>query len=134
MLNGLNGLFLRYDPDARNFVPAASDDFYVPGNGRSLTVVEVGGRPAVVATENEGPTRAFVPAGMTDRVRIAAGDRVQRIYFTLPDGRPSVEEVYYGSGYLSQRSRTVWLPAGSRNIEVVDFAGQRRAITPELSR
>ncbi|WP_116127791.1 VCBS repeat-containing protein [Lewinella sp. IMCC34183] len=121
MLDGLNGLVLTFDPERHTFTEAAEHDFFVPGNGRSLTVVNVGGLPTLVAAENQGSTRAFVLTGEAPRaVRVPAD--AQRVTYTL-DGRPTLTEVYYGSGYLSQRSRTVWLPAGATDVRIVTFAG-----------
>jgi hypothetical protein len=124
MQDGLNGLALRFDPQQGAFVPLATDRFFVPGDGRSLSVIDVGGKPAVIATENQGPTRAFaLPETSAKLVSVSVRADAQCVRFTLADGRQSLAEVYYGSGYLSQRSRTVWLPAGSREIEIVGFDG-----------
>ena len=129
-LDALNGIVLTFDPATRQFVydPARWQGFLVPGNGRSMTVVNAGGKPILVTSENQGPTRAF--ALQPDRARaITLPPDAQRVTYTL-EGRQTVTEVYYGSGYLSQRSRTVWLPAGAEDVRVINFAGE----AGELSR
>ncbi|NJB86627.1 hypothetical protein GGR26_002404 [Lewinella marina] len=120
MLNALNGLVLLFDPGSRTFIPAAERDFHVPGNGRSLTVVNVNGAPTLVASENQGPTTAYRLAQAGQLVRVPAD--AQRVTYTV-NGKPSLTEVYYGSGYLSQRSRDIWLPAGATDIQVHTFKG-----------
>ncbi len=126
-LDALNGLVLTFDPATRSFATAAEQDFFVPGNGRSLTVMEVAGQQTLVASENRGPTTAYTlpSAGGTP---LPTPADAQRVTFTL-DGKPTLQEVYYGNGYLSQRSRTLWLPAGAENVAVINFAGERSALS-----
>ncbi len=123
-LDALNGIVLTFDPAAGAFTydPMQWQDFFVPGNGRSLTVVNAGGAAVVVSSENKGPTRAFDLQQGGSRGLTLPPD-AQRVTYTL-EGRRTVAEVYYGSGYLSQRTRTLWLPAGAEDIRVIDFRGR----------
>ncbi|MCP9236734.1 VCBS repeat-containing protein [Lewinella sp. JB7] len=123
-LDALNGLVLLFDPERGDFRPAREREaaIFVPGNGRSLTVVNAGGAPLLVASENQGTTRAFAPTrSRLNFVPVPAN--VQRVSYTLA-GRSVVEEVYYGSGYLSQRGRGVWLPPGVEEIHFTGFDGR----------
>ncbi len=128
-LDALNGLVLTFNPLAGEYEYAAERwrDFYVPGNGRSLTVVDAGGKAVVVASENQGPTRAYRITGTKARAYRVPPD-AQRVSYTL-EGRRTAVEVYYGSGYLSQRSRTVWLPAGAEDVRVVTFTGEAQEVS-----
>ena len=116
-LDALDGLVLLYDPARHDFALASSDEqgIDVPGDGRSLTVVDVRGSPVIIAAEYQGPTRSYrlhYPAGTP---LPAPGAGTQRLSYSL-DGRTVAREVYQGSGYLTQSSRTVWLPEGAQNV------------------
>ena len=125
MQDALNGLLLRFDPTSKQFTPVEDDAFFVPGNGRSLTVVDIQGQAGLIAAENQGPTYAYTLTRAAEAyTRVVVPPDAQRVVYTLPGGGQSLTEVYHGSGYLSQRSRTVWLPAGSTHVEVVTFSGQ----------
>ena len=114
-LDALNGITLLYDPELRNFAGSRVQGIYVPGNGRSLSVLEVGGQPLLVAAENQGPTRAYaVPGANAQRIRLPRG--TQRLTYQI-DGRTVALETYQGSGYLSQSSPVVWLPEAARVID-----------------
>ena len=121
MLDGLNGVVLTFDPAAGDFVAVPSSEFHVPGNGRSLTVAEVGGNPTLIASENRGPTTAYRLAENGGRPLHLPAD-AQRVTFTV-DGRTTLTEVYYGNGYLSQRTRSVWLPAAATDVRIVRYDG-----------
>ena len=43
-------------------------------------------------------------------------------------GTKSKRELYYGSGYLSQSSRSLILPIDVKSVEVFDFTGKSREI------
>ncbi|MCC9165475.1 VCBS repeat-containing protein [Pontibacter sp. XAAS-A31] len=45
---------------------------------------------------------------------------------TLANGKKRKQEFYFGSGYLSQSSRTLWLPAGTKSVQIIDRAGKVR--------
>ncbi len=125
MLDALNGLLLTFDPEAKDFVVKNADDFYVPGNGRSLTLIDAAGTPTLIAAENNGPTTAY--GIMSTGLRaITLPPDAQRMTYLL-GGKPTVSEVYYGNGYLSQRSRTLWLPAGASDLRIVTFGGTTEA-------
>ncbi|WP_198664802.1 VCBS repeat-containing protein [Lewinella sp. IMCC34191] len=123
MLDALNGLVLLFDPDSHAFVPARSDAFVVPGNGRSLTLIDIAGMPTIVAAENRGPSRAFTPSD-TEWQRISVPPNAQRVLYDM-DGVETLSEVYYGSGYLSQATRNLWLPSTATNFRVITFQGEQ---------
>ncbi|THH36338.1 VCBS repeat-containing protein [Neolewinella litorea] len=119
MLDALNGLVLLFDPATKTF-SARPSALHVPGNGRSLTVITVDDVPTLVASENQGATTAYRTTQPGQMVQVPAD--AQRVTYSV-GGRPTLEEVYYGSGYLSQRSRNLWLPAGASDIRIITFSG-----------
>ncbi|PPK88018.1 VCBS repeat protein [Neolewinella xylanilytica] len=127
MLDALNGLVLLFEPATATFVPGVSNAFIVPGNGRSLTVMNVAGTPIIVAAENQGPTRAFsIDAPRLQRISVPPN--AQRVHYRL-NGNPTVTEVYYGSGFLSQTTRDLWLPAGATDLRIITFAGAEAVLS-----
>jgi hypothetical protein len=51
---------------------------------------------------------------------------------TLSNGKSYKQEFYYGSSYLSHASRVLRLPKDITSFVVVDFAGNKRTINPDL--
>ncbi|WP_229359408.1 VCBS repeat-containing protein [Flectobacillus major] len=47
----------------------------------------------------------------------------------LKNGKKLKEEVSIGNTYLSQSSNTVWLPYGTKSVEISNISGQKRIIT-----
>ncbi len=105
--------------------PAASG-FLVPGDGKGLAAIDLGGRPGLVALQNDDRLLAFTaqPATAARAITVrlsgpsgnptAVGARV-----TLADGPRvlTVSEVTAGSGYQSQSTATLFLtlPRGIKN-------------------
>lgn len=123
-LDALNGICLLYDPEAKNFRPLRSGEsgLYVPGNGRTVVGLRSGDQRAVVAAENQGETRAYTLRRTAGRW-VHPGPQTARLVLTHTDGKSSVREVYYGSGFLGQNSRQVWLDASVTEVEEIGFDG-----------
>jgi len=122
-MDALNGLALIFDPELSDFRVAPREDhgFYVPGNGRSLTHVHTAASSLLFAGENQGQTRAFNAEPIGSLLKV--GPAVQRVTFLL-GGQSTTAEVYYGSGFLSQSSRMVWLPPDAKEVRTIDFVGE----------
>jgi hypothetical protein len=110
-LDALNGITLLFNPADKTFsaVDLPQSGLYVPGNGRSLVRLRHGEDQVFVAAENQGPTRAFKAENSAGRW-YSVKPTTARLLLTHQDGSQSVWECYYGSGFLSQNSRQVWLP------------------------
>ena len=113
MLDASNGLVLLWDAKRGDFTTIGSGapwvaGIFAPGNGRSVVVMNVGGRPVVVTSENQGLTRAYRLPVATDQ-QVLAPQRDNRAAYTH-DGKRVAVEYYYGSGYLGQSTRSVWVP------------------------
>ncbi|MBC6993746.1 VCBS repeat-containing protein [Neolewinella lacunae] len=121
-IDALNGICLLFEPAAKTFrpLPLRESGLYVPGNGRSLVRMRAGEQQLLVAAENQGPTRAYAVPGAPGRwLRIGAN--TARLNLVHADGHRSVQECYYGSGFLSQSSRQVWIPATVREVTEMPF-------------
>jgi hypothetical protein len=116
-LDGHNGLIMVFLPEEKRFryVPPSSSGFYVPGDGRALVEFPLSeGRKMILASENQGPTRAFVMA--TNQWWRSVGPLTQAVEYVNSQGEKVRKEVYYGSGFLSQSARGLWLPEGAKGV------------------
>jgi len=102
--------------------------FFVPGDAKGLAEVASGERPSlVVATQNNDSLRAFAPTERRGRsVRLHPLDRF--VTLTFKDGSTRKKELHYGSGYLSQSSRTVWVPRSAERVVVHGADGSSRPL------
>jgi hypothetical protein len=83
----------------------------------------------VLAANNDGPLRIFA-AGKSkglDQVYLANLDS-KYADITLKNGKQYKVEFYYGSGYLSQRSRSILLNNLIKEIRVTDFTGKSKIV------
>ncbi len=119
-IDALNGICLLYDAQKKTFIPQdlRKSGFFVPGNGRSLTQLRLGEEQILVTGENQSPTRAYALAPAPGRWQQVA-PRATRLVLTHQDGKQSVQECYYGSGFLSQKSRQIWLPATVTSVREI---------------
>jgi hypothetical protein len=121
-IDALNGLALLFDPSTKSFrsLSMKESGLFVPGNGRSLVRLRGIDGQVLIAAENQGATRAYKVAAAGGRWhRPSAG--TTRLILTYRDGHQSVKECYYGSGFLSQSSRNVWLAETVVEVEEVAF-------------
>ncbi|TXF89900.1 RNA-binding protein [Neolewinella aurantiaca] len=121
-IDALNGIALLFDPATKSFRSLSMQEsgLFVPGNGRSLVSLRGADGQVLVAAENQGPTRAYeLPTAGGRWYQPAA--KTARLSLTYKDGHTSVKECYYGSGFLSQGGRGVWLPDSVTEVEEVGF-------------
>lgn len=121
-IDALNGIALLFDPATKSFrsLPMGESGLFVPGNGRSLVRLRHGEGQLVVAAENQGETRAYELPTSRGRWQPLSAETA-RLILTYQDGHQSVKECYYGSGFLSQGSRNVWLPETVVSVKEVSF-------------
>ncbi len=112
-------------------VDVRDSGFYVPGDAKSLVSLHSGNEEVIIATINNGPIVCHRFPGSGETVYAArAGDIAALI--TKGDGRIQKTEFQYGSGYLSQSSRSVRIPGDATSVIIVDTAGKRTEILPGL--
>lgn len=98
--------------------------FLVPTDGRALGLVRTTEGYRTIAVSNNAPVRLFGP-----RAKFESGERivdvtdplVTRAVIRFADGSERIQEIHYGSGYLSQSSRMILVPRGAEEIRL--FAG-----------
>jgi hypothetical protein len=115
-------------------VPLERSGFFVDGDAKGIArVMDHEGTPLLLVTSNRDSLRTFRPTGIRKGrpwvVSLQPDDAWVEI--TYPDGRKRKEEMYYGSTYLSQSSRSVTVPAGAVAVAITNYAGDRRTVTPK---
>ena len=129
------GLYLRGDGRG-GFLPLSlsASGFYVRGDGKGLALLHTAREEDIfIATQNQDSVLAFGRAGSPgaekasgEWITLLPGDLSADI--TLRDGQKRHLEFYYGSTYLSQSSRKLFLSKDMQKVVIRDFNGGQRII------
>lgn len=107
-LNAGNGLALMGDGQGSfRALTAEESGFFVPGDGKALVLARGENGPLVVAAQNRGELVLARP-----QVQMKAVEAKSDGLVVLPGGGSRRIETYFGSGYLGQSGRMMWVPAG----------------------
>jgi hypothetical protein len=126
--DGCNGLLLQGDGKG-GFTPQSilQSGIFIPGNGKSLVRLKTGaGNYLLAAGQNRGPLKIFELKKKVNYIPIGPLD--VRATVKYKDGRVQVQEVYYGSSFLSQSQRFVTVDANVAAVLVTDNKGNTRTI------
>ena len=124
-----NGLLLHGDGRG-NFTAISTQHsgFFVDGDAKGLAELTLsGGDRLLLAGRNNDVLKAFVQRSVPETT-IPVGPLDAFALITRADERTSRHEFYYGSTYLSQSSRTLYVPTDAVKITVCDFAGKSRTV------
>ncbi len=125
--DAMNGLVLLGDGKG-NFTPVSMKEsgVCIPGDAKSLAAVRGGDGSLLVASgQNRGKLQVFKSAKKLETITLQPNDFAAILKFG--DGRTMRVEASYGQGFLSQSSRTMFLPIGVVAVEVIDYKGNKRA-------
>ncbi len=105
--------------------------FYVPGDAKSLaSLVLADGRIAYIVGNNNDSLRVFSKTrNIKKRFILKPLDAYAIIEFN--NGTKTRKEFYYGSGYLSQSTRSFELPPMWKKITVITYSREKRILTSE---
>ena len=96
-------------------------------DAKALGRVQTASGSLLVVTNNNGPVQLLVPSKVSPKtIRLAPKDIFALIIHA--DGRRERVEFYHGSGYLSQSSRVLDVPAGAKEVRVFDGRGKGREV------
>ncbi len=125
--DALNGLLLKGDGKGRfTSLPMSETGFAVTGNAQALVrLTDAQGGYLTMASQNRGPVKVFRSKNLHS-VAVQPMDAAALI--TMPDGRKRRVEIPYGSSFYSQSARILTVPAGVRQVEMIDFQGNKRAV------
>ena len=99
------------------------------GDKKALGQIVVDGNPIYLMTENDGFLQAFTHHKQDNRVMNLV--RMDWFYELNYKGLKRKVELYYGSGYLSSSSRSIWLPDGIGNVSIFNYQGKSRIISSD---
>ncbi len=126
----MGSLLLGNGDGSFNPVPLSKSGFVNDLDGSGLSIMRnAQGKSYVLVANNDGPLRIFAigaPNG-TDQVYRASPDS-RNASITLKNGKQYKVEFYYGSGYLTQRSRSIMIHDLISEIKVTDFNGKSKIV------
>lgn len=94
--------------------------FYVPYNARALTRINRDDQQElIVATQHGGPLKVFSLRGQSGH-NIPLPPNAVRAVLTLKNGQKRVQELYWGSTFLSQESRSIYMDQSMSEIAFFD--------------
>ncbi len=114
-------------------VPSAKSGFYVGGDAKALARLVGKSGDLFLASQNRDSLKVFSAS--------ATSSPSEKIFkpqpldswaeFSFSNGEKQRVEFYYGSGYLSQSSRSVRIPSGVKEITVYNYQGKSRKISTD---
>ncbi|HEY0111045.1 MAG TPA: RNA-binding protein, partial [Fibrella sp.] len=125
--DALNGLYLRGDGKG-NFAAQSmqKSGLCITGNAKGLVrLAGATGKPLFLATQNRGPLCA-VQTNVPIRTLVPKASDVAAV-ITFANGKTQRVELPFGSSFLSQSSRTLYLQQPVRSVVWVDNKGRKTA-------
>jgi hypothetical protein len=127
-----NGLLLlgngngEFDP-----VHLKESGFFTPMDAKGMaTVYDVAEKKMIVlVANNDSSMQSFRWNQSANSVVVKTEREDVRITWEDRTGKKNLQEVYYGSGYLSQASQTFVFPPGSTHIIITNSKGQKREVS-----
>ncbi|WP_181885089.1 VCBS repeat-containing protein [Pontibacter diazotrophicus] len=129
--DAFTGLFLKGNGKG-GFQPATlqQSGFFVDGDAKGMAELTLSnGKPLLLTANNDGPLQAYTTTGSAKQAQvIKANPSDARVEITLDTGKKIIKELYYGSGYLSQSTRSIALPQNAVSVVAYDYNGKSRKI------
>lgn len=109
-------------------VPARESGFFADGDTKALAELSLkDGNSLILVARNSDSLKVMKTKALANQiVRIKADDVSAEI--TYKSGNKELKEFNYGSGYLSQSSRILKLPAGVDSVTITNYRGGTRTI------
>lgn len=96
-------------------------------DGSGLTIMrDAQGGSYILAAANDNPLKVFQVSGVGKVLSVDWDTQYAEIFFK--DGRKNRMEFYYGSGYLSQRSRSIVIHDQIKEIRIISFDGSTKTV------
>ncbi|MEP6738137.1 MAG: VCBS repeat-containing protein [Chryseolinea sp.] len=113
------------------FAPKNSKEsgFFVPGDAKALACLSSPNGDLIIATQNQDSLKVFGFRKERKQKLFVPEALDSKVEFKFANGKTRKTELYYGSGYLSQSSRCVRIPAEVTEVVVFDTKGGQRKVT-----
>ena len=125
------GLYLRGDGKG-NFLPlrASESGFFVDADAKGLAQLpRRDGTSWILSAGNGDSLKVFAARAVSRWLAAAPTDAYAEVW--LKDGRKRREELYYGSGYLSQSARGLWISSQVARVVMYEGKGKAREVWKE---
>lgn len=125
--DALNGLILKGDGKG-NFkaLSPAETGYYTPYDAKSVARLSGETFELFLVGNNSSLMQGIRVNSGAKTVKLNKNE--YKLIATLANGKKQVIENGYGSGYLSQNSRTVRLSTGVKSVEIISFSGKSRTV------
>ncbi|MBK7443898.1 MAG: VCBS repeat-containing protein [Bacteroidetes bacterium] len=109
-------------------LPARNSGFYSCMNAKALALICVGTNktPVLITSNNNNKMEAFKL--VSNEKSIALNNNDAYVIITYTDGKKRRQELYTGSGYLSQNSKSVIINSQVAEVTVYDNKGTARSV------
>ena len=116
-------------------VDVSRSGFVVDSDAKGMAELRTEKRgPVILVASHNDSLRAYKRAS-PERALYAVPVLPSDAYavLTLADGQKRKQEFYFGSGYLSQSSRTLWLSAGTKSVQIIEKSGKVRTTISDVA-
>lgn len=100
--------------------------YFVDGDAKSLVGVNSNGRLLTFSAQHNDKLCLFEYNKPVKTITLQPTDA--KALITLKNGKVRAEEFNYGSSYLSQSSRSLFLPTNVQKVEIIDYKGNKRIV------
>ena len=127
------GLHIAVENGSFKSMPLDESGFEVDGQGRSLAILrDKNGNALVIAAQHGDSLKVFKNQNSQSYKRILKLRPLDhKAEITYKDGSKSIQEFYYGEGFLSQSSRIFPILDSYLKVEITDFQGGKRTVWEE---
>ncbi|CAM4125795.1 VCBS repeat-containing protein [Zobellia roscoffensis] len=110
-------------------ISIAESGFLSDWDASGLALIHMGdGRQNILAANNDNQLKIFQQTELGNGKVINVGANALSAVIKLKNGQKYKKEFYFGSGYLSQSSRSIGLNKNIREIEVIDKNGNTKTV------
>ncbi len=122
--DALNGLLLTGDGTGDFMVKDYPETgFLAAGDAKALAhLITAKGEDLIIATQNQDSLRFFRKMDPFNYIQVGSNEAFGLV--KLADGKTRKQEFYYGSSYLSQTARVLFLPENHQDYQLMDFSGK----------
>jgi hypothetical protein len=129
-MDAMKGLYLKGNGSGSfEVVNLGRSGFFVPKDAKALVALSAkGGESVFLASQNRDSLRVLTKRATVGVRTLALQPMDAWAIATMADGSQQRLEFYYGSGYLSQSSRSIRLSPDVKSLTIYTFQGEAREL------